>query len=274
MEVVIEHGTCSTNNLGSATASGGASYAWSNGATTATNSGLASGMYTVTISHSNGCTDIEEVSITTVECCNVTSAGVIGNEQENCEGFDPDAITSISLPSGGIGIVEYVWLKRFPGQAYSQISGANGSTYDPGFITQTTEFRRCARRNGCTSFVGESNWISMGVDSGGCNNSCDGFRTQTQGGWGTSPSGSNPGTYLHQNFSGAFPSGLIIGCNNILVLTTASAITAFLPSGSTALMLPTGILTDPNNNYGNVLAGQLVAATLSVGAIQHTTHLN
>jgi hypothetical protein len=263
--IASENGTCSNNMEGSAAASGGTSFAWSNGATTASISGLASGTYTVAVSNGNGCTDTEEVSITNVECCNVTSAGEIGNEQSNCEAFNPDAITSISLPSGGVGNIEYVWLKRFPGQAYSQISGANGPTYDPGFITQTTEYRRCARRNGCTSFVGESNWISMGVDTGGCNFSCDGFRTQTQGGWGASPSGNNPGTYLHQHFSGAFPNGLSIGCNNSLNLTTASAVTAFLPSGSTAQMLPTGTLTDPNTNYSNVLAGQLVAATLNIG---------
>lgn len=162
--ITSENGSCSNNNLGSATATGGSSYVWSNGATTANISGLAAGTYTVTATNNSGCTDTEEVTITNVECCNVTSAGSIGNAQSNCGGFDPDAITSIALPSGGIGTIEYVWLKRFPGQSYSAISGANGPTYDPGFITQTTEYRRCARRSGCSAFVGESNWITMTVE--------------------------------------------------------------------------------------------------------------
>ncbi|MBX7052937.1 MAG: hypothetical protein K1X54_12935, partial [Flavobacteriales bacterium] len=96
---------------------------------------------------------------------------------------------------------------------------------------------------------------------------CDGgaLRTQTQGGWGAVPNGNNPGVYLHANFDQAFPNGLILGCNNQLVLTSAQAITAFLPSGSTPSALPSGTMTNPGNAYNNVLAGQLVAAMLNVG---------
>jgi len=96
---------------------------------------------------------------------------------------------------------------------------------------------------------------------------CTGFRTQTQGGWGAEPHGGNNGTYLHSNFSSAFPSGVTIGCDggNKLVLTSAQAVTDFLPSGSTASVLPAGTLTDPGSSYSNVLAGQLVTAVLNVG---------
>ncbi len=59
----------------------------------------------------------------------------------------------------------YVWLQRQPGQSYSAISGAHGPTYDPGFISTTMEYRRCARRSGCSAFVGESIWITMTVNS-------------------------------------------------------------------------------------------------------------
>jgi hypothetical protein len=90
------------------------------------------------------------------------------------------------------------------------------------------------------------------------------FRTQTQGGWGTVPSGNNPGTYLHAHFQNAFPNGLTVGCNNTLTLTSAQDITNFLPSGSTAAPLPAGSMTNPGASYSNVLAGQIVAATLSM----------
>ncbi len=68
---------------------------------------------------------------------------------------------------------------------------------------------------------------------------CTGFRTQTQGGWGAIPNGNNPGVYVHTNFAAAFPSGLTIGCSsgNKLVLTSAQAVTDFLPSGTTPAVL-------------------------------------
>lgn len=99
------------------------------------------------------------------------------------------------------------------------------------------------------------------------NGDCTGFHTQTQGGWGADPRGNNPGVYLQNNFSAAFPSGLTIGCanGNKLVLTSATAVNAFLPSGSTPSLLPAGTLTDPGATYSNVFAGQLVTAVLNVG---------
>jgi streptogramin lyase len=93
---------------------------------------------------------------------------------------------------------------------------------------------------------------------------CAGFRTFTQGGWGATPKGNNPATYLKQKFTSTFPAGLEIGCNNKLRLTSWQAIVDFLPSGSTARALPAGTLINPGARYSNVLAGQLVAATLSV----------
>jgi hypothetical protein len=96
--------------------------------------------------------------------------------------------------------------------------------------------------------------------------SCGQLRTQTQGGWGSKPSGNNPGTYLHANFDAAFGNELTVGCypdNYYVRLTSAQAITNLLPVGGKAARLTT--------NYGdpaslkNVLVGQLVALKLSVG---------
>jgi hypothetical protein len=93
---------------------------------------------------------------------------------------------------------------------------------------------------------------------------CD-FKTFTQGGWGAVPSGSNPGVYLHANFASAFPNGLTIGSASgyKLTLTSAQAVTDLLPCGGQAAGLTTNY-TDPVT-LKNVLAGQLVALTLSVG---------
>lgn len=90
------------------------------------------------------------------------------------------------------------------------------------------------------------------------------YRTQTQGGWGSEPTGNNPGAYLHTNFAVAFPSGLVVGCQagNTLTFTSAQAITDFLPQGGTPAILSASYV-DPQD-LNNVLAGQIVALTISV----------
>lgn len=95
------------------------------------------------------------------------------------------------------------------------------------------------------------------------------LRTQTPGGWGAPPNGNNPGTYLHANFDDVFPNGLVVGCNYTITLTSAQAITDWMPNGGTAEALtknyvdPNNINKDPNNPK-NVLAMHIVALTLSV----------
>jgi hypothetical protein len=337
------NGSCSNNNLGSitSTVSGGVSpysYLWSNGATTSSIQNLAPGTYSLTVTGANGCTASASATISSTACCNLTSGGQICCPQSFCGAFDPAPITSTVNPSGGQGALEIIWLMTtncaLPVNQWTVIPGANGLTYDPGLITQTTCFIRCSRRAGCTDYVGESNIITMTVnppftlsavvgcaspnggsngnidltvaggtgpftytwsngattqdlnnlsagcyyvtvtDAAGCSatheacvcqpGDCTGFRTQTQGGWGAPPVAGNPGAYLHANFAGAFPSGLTIGCTNTLTLTNAQAVTNFLPSGGVPSMLPPGNMVDPGFSYFNVLAGQLVAAVLSV----------
>ena len=97
--------------------------------------------------------------------------------------------------------------------------------------------------------------------------SCPGFKTFTQGGWGSSPSGNNPGTFLNNNFAANFPAPayLTIGCTNKLQLTSAAAVRAFLPNGTTPAVLPAGTRVNPTKtNFSNVFAGQLVALALNL----------
>jgi hypothetical protein len=95
---------------------------------------------------------------------------------------------------------------------------------------------------------------------------CGQLRTYTQGGWGATPSGNNPGTYLHANFQSVFGEYLTVGCfpgNFYVKLTSAQAVTDLLPTGGAAAAL-TASYTDPAS-LNNVLVGQLVALKLSVG---------
>ena len=95
--------------------------------------------------------------------------------------------------------------------------------------------------------------------------SCGGFTTVTQGGWGAKAAGNNWGKYRDSKFAGAFPTGLTIGSGSrFLKLTSAKAVDDFLPSGTTPRALNAGTMTNPGGYYSNVLAGQVVALTLSV----------
>ncbi len=98
-------------------------------------------------------------------CSNVTNPGMIGNAQSGCSPFDPSLIQNLQSPSGGSGTLQYVWLYKnsSTGNNFQQISGATSSSYDPGPLTESTYFRRCARRYGCNDYVGESNIICMTV---------------------------------------------------------------------------------------------------------------
>jgi hypothetical protein len=92
------------------------------------------------------------------------------------------------------------------------------------------------------------------------------FRTQTQGGWGIDAcSGNNPGCYRDAFFDLAFPDGVTLGCEegNLWTFTSSSAVAAFLPQGGTASVLGADTI-DPTGS-ASVLAGQLLAAKLSMG---------
>ena len=91
------------------------------------------------------------------------------------------------------------------------------------------------------------------------------LRTQTMGGWGNDCSGDNPGCYLQANFDAAFPNGVAIGSaqGNNLLFTSAQAVIDFLPCGDSGGPL-SGSAINPAC-IDNVLAGQLLAASLNVG---------
>ena len=109
--------------------------------------------------------------------------------------------------------------------------------------------------------------------------SCPGYRTQTQTQWSctntAAASYSVLTNYLNSsNFSGAFPAGLTIGCNNTLNLTNAKAVRDFLPQTTGISQLPSGVSTNPGRTgtissscaswQSNMFAGNLVALALNI----------
>jgi uncharacterized protein (TIGR02145 family) len=104
----------------------------------------------------------------TPPCINPATGGTIGSDQSGCGSFTPAAITSLSLPSGQSGTLEYKWQQSTSGPAsgYIDIPGSNAATWNPGMITQTTWLRRLARVDCMPDWTGavSSNVVQMLVN--------------------------------------------------------------------------------------------------------------
>lgn len=93
-------------------------------------------------------------------CNNVVSGGEINGDESNCEAFNPNIVGNNSLPTGGSGALEYQWQSATSlGANWTNIQNANSATFDPPFLSETTYFRRLARRAACDDFEGVSNAI-------------------------------------------------------------------------------------------------------------------
>ncbi|HLO60825.1 MAG TPA: hypothetical protein VK179_18885, partial [Bacteroidales bacterium] len=83
-----------------------------------------------------------------VPCTNPSTGGEIAaNVTTGCNPFDPDMITSTSLPSGNSGTLEYMWMQSTVSSTtgFTEIANSNSETYDPGALTVNTWFKRLAR---------------------------------------------------------------------------------------------------------------------------------
>ncbi|MEB3187391.1 MAG: hypothetical protein VKP72_08130 [bacterium] len=97
---------------------------------------------------------------------------------------------------------------------------------------------------------------------------CGSYRTVTLGGWGSTPAGDNPGTWLQTWFSQVYavPPGLQVGSSLSLTFTTATAVGDFLRStqpGAPGSLSQSS--TDPTGNVGaGVFGKQVVTLRLNV----------
>jgi len=128
--------SCNGANNGNATAAmtGGTpnyTYAWTNGQTTSTATGLSSGNYSVTITDANGCTAVTTITITqpTALSASVTTT--------NSTCTAPNGTASVSA-SGGTGAYTYLWTPG--GQTTPTATGLSSGAYS---VTVTDA-------NGCT----------------------------------------------------------------------------------------------------------------------------
>ncbi|MCB0692909.1 MAG: hypothetical protein H6568_01850 [Lewinellaceae bacterium] len=103
-------------------------------------------------------------------CDNVTDGGTISGDEVGCADplFDPGLIVNVILPSGGSGDLEYVWMyttvdPNLPITAWLPVPNSNSPSLDPEPISETTWYRRCSRRSGCTDYVGETGYVTKEV---------------------------------------------------------------------------------------------------------------
>lgn len=112
--------------------------------------------------------------------------------------------------------------------------------------------------------------VSAPVDSSASGQTTCSYRTQTQGGWGTTCSGGNPGCYRDAKFAACFGCGISIGCGpmgNWLKFTNSTAVKNFLPKGGSPSTLGAKLTNPASSAAGTdgVFAGQLLTAKLNVG---------
>ena len=80
-----------------------------------------------------------------------------------CASGNP-AVINGSLPTGGgAGDFSFMWESSTDGNNWNEIGGATAQSYDPGTLSQTTSFRRIARKGNCLSAT--SNAVTITINN-------------------------------------------------------------------------------------------------------------
>ena len=206
------------------------------GAATSSYSAATAGAYSVVVTN-GGCSNTSANTTVTVNARPTVS----------CSANAAASTVSVSA-SGGTTPYSYSW-STSPVQTTATAAVSASGTY-----TATV-----TGANGCNATC--STTITVGAPS------CTGIRTETQGVWGSNPSGSNPANYLVSQFAAAFPAPnyLTVGCSGrLLRFTSAQAVNNTLPTTGTAALLPAGTTVDPGATISNTLLGHLTALKISV----------
>ncbi|MFH1319535.1 MAG: GEVED domain-containing protein [Bacteroidota bacterium] len=179
--------TCGANDgIATATVSGGTSpytYLWSSGGTSATETGLWSGTYTVTVTDANGCTATSSVTLTSLGAPTVTTI----TTDATCAASDGIAIATAS---GGTAPYTYLWDASAGSQTTATATGLAAGTY----VVTVTDNNACTATSSATVNVGGTGpSLSINVTDVSCYGNDDGSATVTA--TGSVP----PYTYLWSN---------------------------------------------------------------------------
>ncbi len=111
----------------------------------------------------NSCGTVYSNIITVTVNPNLT-AGSIGTAQSICYNTTPSGLTQTGAPTGGTGTYTYQWQSSPNNSAWTDISGANSSTYSPGALTATTYYRRNVTSGTCGTVSSGSVMITVYPD--------------------------------------------------------------------------------------------------------------
>ena len=146
-------------------------YAWSNGATSATTTNLSAGTYSITITDQNGCTDSASTIVS--QPPSFSSSAVV-DANISCNGFSDGSATA--SPIGGITPYAYLWSN---GSNNATVSGLVAGTYtvtitDGNSLTATTSVTITQPSALIAASVVDSNISCNGFSDGGASASAAG----------------------------------------------------------------------------------------------------
>ncbi len=200
---------------------------------------------------------------------NFTDAGAVDGKEEFCNGYDPSLITESISPSGGVGgSLEHQWQQSTDTITWVDVPGATSTTYDPAFISQTTYFRRGARRSPCTGYIFSSfveklvvvNYTQAGIIAGEESN-CGSFDPDLISSI-TAPSGGIGGAnqYQWEQSTDSITWTLIPGGNAETFNPTTVILTTYFRRGARRLPCM-------NFEYSNVITKMMVMNYTSGGIL-------
>ena len=270
-----------TTNVGGTT-----TYAWSNNTTSIglgasgtgyinsffgvnTGSSPVVGTITVTPTYTSGSVScVGSAKQFTIQVNNV-AAGSIGFSQTICNGGDPSLIVNVSSGTGA-GSVTYQWQSSTNNTSWSNISGANSSSYDPpSGLTVSTYYRRITIStldgNNCNSVP--SNVVLVTVQTVPVNGSIADNQTICSGGdpvaFSSSAGGSGSGIIAYQ-----WQASTTSSSSGFLNISGANSATYDVPSGLTATTYYKRLTRSTQNGYACFSTGTNV---VTVTVIQDPT---
>ena len=220
--ISLTNPTCgSSNGSLTATASGGTpqySYKWSNGATTASISGLASGTYTITVTDANGCTKMTSQALTAPNSPVVTISGVTN---VTCFGGNNGAATASA--TGGTAPYTYNWGS---GRVTAAVTGLTAGTY----TVTVTDATGCSSTQSVTITQPTAITITSTVANATCR-PIGSVQASVSG-------GTSPYSYLWSNGATTATISNLAGGNYTVTVTDSRGCTNFLLVAVPALTSP------------------------------------
>ncbi|RZK14607.1 MAG: hypothetical protein EOO86_18315, partial [Pedobacter sp.] len=194
-----------TNGTATVTASGGSggyTYLWSNGGTTATITGLMAGNYRVTVTDANACTAIRDYTITQQSAITTSTTQV----NVSCNGGSNGSATVTA--SGGAGAYTYLWTPS--GGTGATATGLVAGTYN----VQVTDANACTKNQSVTILQPAALVATAGAKTNvSCNGGSNGSATVNV----TGGTGSYTYSWSPSGGTAASATGLVAGTYTVTV---------------------------------------------------------